>query len=321
MNHSLLSGFVAAPYTPFTAEGGLNLERIPALAADLSRHGVQGAFVCGTTGEGSSLTTEERRLVATAWAEAKPARLALVVHVGHNCLNTSLELARHAAAIRADAFAMMAPSFHLPASLADLIESCALVASGAPGLPFYYYHMPEMTGVSFSMRDFLAQAAPRIPNLAGIKFTHENLMDFADALWFDPARFAVLHGRDEILLAGLALGAKGAVGSTYNFAAPLYQRIQRSYNAGDLATAQREQMRAIRMVQVLVRNGGLPAGKAVMKFIGLDCGPTRLPLSGLDDAGEMRLRGELEGVGFFDAIQSPSTTVVRGSRGKVSFAN
>lgn len=303
MKSKLLAGIIAAPFTPFTPDGRLNLDRIPELAADLRRNGITGAFICGTTGEGCSLTSAERQLVAEAWARAKPEGLALVVHVGHNCLEESAALARHASQIGADAFAMMAPSFLRPAKLEDLVESCAVVAAAAAGLPFYYYHLPEMTGVHFAMRDFLQFAASRIPNLAGVKFSHSDLMDFARARAFDPTRYAVLHGRDEILLAGLALGATGAVGSTYNYAAPVYQRLIQAFKAGDLVNAQREQALAVKFINVMLRHGGLPANKAIMKLVGLDCGGTRLPLRALNAAGEARLKADLEDAGFFEAIR------------------
>lgn len=303
MNHPLLSGIIAAPFTPFHADGALNLARIPELAAALGRNGVAGAFVCGTTSEGYAMTTVERQKVAAAWQGSKPDGLSLIVHVGHNCLAESTVLARHAADIGADAFAMLPPTSPRPATMDDLVECCAFVAAAAPQLPFYYYHMPAVTGVNFAMNDFIRAAAGRVPNLAGIKFTYENLMDLGQALAFNPSRYAVLHGRDEILLAGLVLGAKGAVGSTYNYAAPIYHRVMRAFATGDLATAQREQANAVRVVEVMVRHGGMAAGKAIMKLIGLDCGGMRLPQRSLTAAAEVRLKSDLEAIGFFETIR------------------
>ena len=306
-----LTGLVAASYTPFLPDGSLNLALIPAMAADLKRQSVRASFICGTTGEGSSLTVAERQQVAEAWAAVKSPDLALIVHVGHNCLADSVALARHAARIGAAAFGMIAPSSLRPAKLADLVDCCAVVAAAAPGLPFYYYHMPEATGVNFDMAAFLQAAGPRIPNLGGIKYTYYDLKNYLEALSFDPSRYGVLYGRDETLLAGLALGARGAIGSTYNFAAPIYQRMIRAFAAGDAAAARREQLASVRFIDVLIRHGGLPAGKAVMKFIGVDCGGVRLPLRTLDAAAEEALKADLEAVGFFAAIAQPEAAAVR----------
>ena len=125
-------------------------------------------------------------------------------------------------------------------------------------------------------------------------------MDYANARAFAGGKDALLFGRDEILLAGLGFGAAGAVGSTYNFAAPLYLGLMRAFAAGDLETARREQARAREFIGVLHRHGGLVAGKAAMKFIGLDCGSVRLPLRTVPPEQETRLRAELQQVGFFE---------------------
>src|SRR5438067_649712 len=83
----------------------------------------------------------------------------------------------------------------------------------------------------------------RIPNLAGLKFTNSDLATFQRLLRLRDGRFDVVWGFDEYLLAALALGAEGAVGSTYNFAAPLYHRIIAALAKGDLAAARAEQFR------------------------------------------------------------------------------
>jgi N-acetylneuraminate lyase len=110
----------------------------------------------------------------------------------------------------------------------------------------------------------------------------------------------MLFGRDEILIAGLSIGAVGAVGSTYNFAAPLFVNLIRAFNEGDMLTARAEQARARDFISVLHRRGGLSAGKSVMKLIGVDCGPVRLPLRQLTESQEAALRTDLEAIGFFE---------------------
>ncbi len=297
---SILSGLIAAPYTPFRQNGDLDLGVIPQLGALLARNGVSGAFVCGTTGEGYSLTTEERRRVAEAWRQTIPPELKLVIHVGHSSLGESCALARHAQEIGADAIAAMTPSFFKPTRAAELVAWCQRVAAAAPTLPFYYYHMPAMTGVTISVTDFLTRADDKIPSLAGVKFTHEDLMDYCRASLLANGRYTILFGRDEILLAGLSLGASGAVGSTYNFAAPLYVKLMRAFAAGDLARARKEQAKAQELIAVLHKFGGIPAGKAVMRMIGVDCGSVRLPLRRITPAQEVRLQTDLKVIKFPD---------------------
>lgn len=292
------TGLIAAPFTGMDPDGGLNLNLIERQARSLAANRVRGAFICGTTGEGLSLTTAERKQVAERWAAVAPPELKLIVHVGHNSIEESQTLAAHAEKIGAHAFATIGPTFFRPGSTAQLVSFCAQVAAGAPRLPFYYYHMPAITGVNPPMEEFLRLAGKRIANFAGVKFTDENLMAYAQCLNFEGGRFNILFGRDEILLAALALGATGAVGSTYNYMAPLYHRLLAAFQSGDLAEARRCQLAVIAIIAVMNRHGGLPAGKAMMKLIGLDCGPVRPPLRNLTPAECETLERELAAVGF-----------------------
>lgn len=307
--NSKLTGLIAAPFTPFLPDGGLNLSMIDQQAASLAADGVIGAFVCGTTGEGLSLTTVERMQVAERWVKSSAGRLKVIVHVGHNSLGDCQELARHAAKIGADAVAAISPSFFRPANVEQLADFCCEVAKAASSLPFYYYHIPVMTNVNLPMIDFVKLAAKRIPNFVGLKFTDENLMSYSQCLNFEDGRFNILFGRDELLLSALALGATGAVGSTYNFMAPLYLKLIAAFERGDLVSARRLQSTAIEIIAVMSKHGGLPAGKAMMKMVGVDCGPVRPPLQNLSTAAQEKLRAELEQAGF------PSQ-VTRGSQAK-----
>jgi N-acetylneuraminate lyase len=295
-----LTGLIAAPHTPMNADGSLNLQVIERQARSLIENGITGAFVCGTTGEGLSLSNDERRRVAESWKAAAGDKLKILIHAGHHSLVEARDLAEHAERrIAARAIACMGPSYFKPAGIDELVGFCAEVASAAPRTPFYYYHQPANSGVCFPMIDFLKAASTRIPTLAGLKYTHGDMMDFARCLDFEDGRFNVLLGQDENLLAGLALGARGAIGSTYNFAAPLYQTIIRAYEQGDMPAARRDQHRARELVAVLIRYGAAGAIKAAMKVIGIDCGPCRLPQASLSDAKYTEFRSDLERIGFF----------------------
>jgi N-acetylneuraminate lyase len=115
--------------------------------------------------------------------------------------------------------------------------------------------------------------------------------------------FDLPFGFDECLLAALALGATGAVGSSFNLAAPVYQRLLKCFGAGDLPGARREQMRGVQLVHVLGRFGYMGAAKAVMRRLGVDVGPARLPNTNPSADETAALMKALEGLGFFDWIQ------------------
>jgi N-acetylneuraminate lyase len=224
--------------------------------------------------------------------------LRVIVHVGHASGAEAMALAAHAQGVGAAGIACMAPFFFKPAAVEDLVAFCAPVAAAAPKLPFYYYHIPSLTGANLPMVTFLVAAGRVIPNLAGIKYTHEDMLDFSACLRFDGGRYDILFGRDEMLLAGLALGARGAIGSTYNYMSPIYHRVMEAFARGDIAAARDAQALATDLIAVMLRHGGLPAGKAMMAIAGIDCGPARPPLRSLDAGQRESLRRELEPLGF-----------------------
>ena len=108
-----------------------------------------------------------------------------------------------------------------------------------------------------------------------------------------------------MLLTGLTHGARGAIGSTYSFGAPLYRRLMEAHDRGDTESAQKLQSQAALLIETLFRRGYTAAAKTVMGFLGVECGPVRPPLVGLEDGAAPALRAELEGHGFFDWVREP----------------
>jgi len=298
--HQHIEGLIAAPFTPMNPDGSVNSGIIEQQARFLRRNNVAGAFVCGTTGEGLSLATGERMEITTRWAEVAGGDMILIAQVGHNSIVEARLLAAHARQVGFHAVAAMGPMFFRPRTVDQLVAWCADIAEAAD-LPFYYYHIPSMTGIDFAVADFLRAAAGRVPNLAGVKFTCSNLDDFSASLAVGGGRFDMLFGRDEMLLAALVLGAKGAIGSTYNFAAPLYAEIIESFNNGDMETGRLLQQKSVELVRTTAQTpcGYLPAAKSIMKMLGVDLGPVRPPLRNITDHDYKTLRTRLEEIEFF----------------------
>jgi N-acetylneuraminate lyase len=289
-----IEGLVAATHTPFDKDGQLDLEKIGPLTDRLIDQGVAGLFVCGSTGEGMSLTAEERKLVAAEFVKVTAGRIPVIVHVGHNSIEQGRELAVHAAEIKADSVSATCPSYFKPADIESLVGCMERIASGAPELPFYYYHIPALTGVALEMVDFLAAAGDRIPSLAGLKFTAATAHDFLACKQFEGGRYDVLWGYDEMLLSGLAMGARGGVGSTYNFAAPLYLKIIAAFDAGELEEARRLQTTSVDMIRAIVKYPFHGACKEIMRLQGVELGPCRLPVTNLTADQAAGLKKDLE---------------------------
>ncbi len=297
MKYPRIEGFVAATFTPFQPDGSLDLDGVEGMAEHLEKNGVRAAFVGGTTGECSSLTLGERLSLAKKWSEVvRGGKLGLVVHVGSNCLADSQTLARQAQDLGAMAISAVAPSYFKPQTLSDLIECSASIASAAPGLPFYHYDIPMLTGVNHSMALFLEQAPAKIPNLAGIKYSNPDLVTLQECL--AQTDFDVLWGIDEALLGAMALGVKGAVGSTYNFIAPIFHEIVGCFGRGDLVSARKGQIRAVRFVRALSKRGYFASSKVLLDLMGLRGGDPRLPHRRLDPVEKAEIANELKAMGF-----------------------
>ena len=294
-----LHGLTAATHTPFKADGTLNLGAVEKQCAHLLKNGVGAAFIGGTTGESASLSLEERLALSGRWlAVAKGTPLLVVVHVGSNCLTDSKVLAANAEKLGAAAISALSPSYFKPRSVETLIACCVDMAAAAPATPFYYYDIPSLTGVSLSMPEFLARAGESIPTLAGLKFTNPDLMTYL--LCLNSGYWDIPWGLDEWLLGAMATGAQGAVGSSYNFAAPLYLRLMEAFGRGDFETARQEQLRSAQLISLLARHGYMGAAKATMNMLGVDVGPARLPNNSIQTKQIPVLRAELESLGFFD---------------------
>jgi N-acetylneuraminate lyase len=277
----VLTGLIPACHTPFDRAGNLNLSIVEQQAALFRESKLRSVFVGGTTGEFASLTISERKALCERWVAVAGDSFQVALHVGSNCQADSIELAAHARETGVTAVAAVAPSYFKPATVPDLVDFLAPIAAAAGPLPFYYYHIPCMTTVRLPVAELLREARGRIPNLRGLKFSHDDMVDLQGCITAEGGAYDVLFGFDEALLAGLSFGVAGAVGGTYNFAAPLYERIMRAFEKGDLTAARSAQFRATEMIKVLSASGFTAASKAVMTFVGVDCGPVRPPLHNL----------------------------------------
>jgi N-acetylneuraminate lyase len=295
--------FIAAPYTPMDKNGNVMLKSVAPYAEHLIGSGVSGVFVCGTTGEFPSLLLKERKEVLEEWVKSAGSRLRIIAHVGGNNLKESMELASHAERSGANGVAALSPYFFKPNVLLDLANYLAALAAASPGLPFYYYHMPSITGVHIQVNQLLDAVNGMIPNFAGVKYTHNDLMDMQLCLSHPLGDYQLFHGFDEILLCGLSLGVQAAVGSTYNYMANVYVKMFEAYRSSDLDAARRLQLYSVKVIQLLNKYGGaVRAGKAIMGMVGVECGSCRLPLSLFSKPELSKFQEDLDRLMFFSVV-------------------
>ncbi|MGL2993528.1 dihydrodipicolinate synthase family protein [Flavobacterium sp. TSSA_36] len=279
-----LEGLIAAPFAPLDDKGILDLSKIPSYYAFLKKNKVKGAFINGSTGEGASLTLQEKKAITAAWAECTQgdSEFKIMVFLGGTCLSECIELAQHANEMKVYAVSMTAPFYFKPSDVHMLAQSCIAVAESVPDLPFYYYHIPVLTGVNLPMFELVKLLDQQLPNFVGVKYTHEDFMDFQSCLSYKNGKLDMLWGRDENMLSALVLGAKGAVGSTFNYAAPLYNELMAAFYNHDLTQARKLQQQSIDMIRLLGKYGGIAVGKSYMKLVGMDMGQFRLPVKNMN---------------------------------------
>lgn len=293
-----LHELVAATHSPFHSDSSIAPEVVSLQASFLALNGIRTVFITGSTGECHSLSTREKLVLYDAWATAAEQHdIRIIAHVGGNCLEDSKLLAARAEENGFRAISAMSPSYFKPGNIRELTGVCQAIASAAPATPFYFYHIPSMTGVHLPMEQFLIEAKKDIPTLAGIKFTNPDLISYRRSL--DVAgSFDLPWGVDEMLLAALATGAKGGVGSTFNFAPGLYRSIIAAHASGDLPTARKLQSISIRMIDAIASTGFMGTTKALMERLGVPVGPVRLPQSNPEQPEIDRLLETLLELGF-----------------------
>jgi len=305
-----LDGLVVAAVTPMTESGEVNFDLIPAIVEHYVRQGMVGAYLVGSTGEGMSLTDDERRDVAAAFVEAIGGRMKTILQVGHSSMKTAAELAAHGEALAVDAISATPPGYFKPSDEKGLVEGIAMMTEAAPKTPFYYYHIPFLSGVNIDPMKFTEIALDRLPTFVGIKYSDGATLYNLPLLQAIDERLEFMSGSDEAYLQCLAQGYSGAIGSTYGFAAPIYQEVRRAFEVGQLEEARMWQGRALEMIHHLFRTSGRGGLKEMMKLVGLDCGPVRRPIDPVTPEQSADLARTMERIGWFEWVGSEHVVAV-----------
>ncbi|XP_019357300.1 PREDICTED: N-acetylneuraminate lyase isoform X1 [Gavialis gangeticus] len=298
-----LQGLVAATVTPLTSDGKINLSVIGQYVDYLvDKQGVKNVFVNGTTGEGLALSSQERKQLAEEWVNQGKKKLEhVIIHVGALSLPESKELARHAAEIGASGISAIAPFFFKPKNKDALVAFLKEVASEAPHIPFYYYHIPPLTGVKICIEDLLDGIKKQIPTFQGVKYSDTDLLDFAQCMdKYNKEQFLLLYGVDEQLLSALAVGATGAVGSTYNYLGQANNLMFQAYANQDFALARKYQFCIGEFLSFVFKLGfGVAQTKAIVTSLsGIPMGPPRLPLMSASEEFITKAKAKLDSLPF-----------------------
>jgi N-acetylneuraminate lyase len=290
-----LRGILPAAVTPFDAEGRFAPRAFERLLERLYAAGVDGLYVCGTTGEGMLQPPAQRRTVVEAAVRCTPAGRQVVVHVGAATPAEAVDLARHAAQAGAHAVSSVPPlagNFSFP----DVREYYRTLAA-ASDLPVIVYFFPELCPALQRTEDLQELCA--LPNVVGIKFTDFDLFKMASVC--RPGQ-SVFNGRDEVLVAGLLMGADGGIGTFYNLVPELFVKLYRLAESGMWDDARAVQREINRLISVVLRFPLFPAVKQILAWSGIDCGACLPPRRPLSEAEREALRQALAASGFAERL-------------------
>lgn len=291
----MFNGVFPALFTPFSADDHVDVPALEKLIKYVLDGGINGLYITGSTGEGFSMTEEERRLVAEVVVKTVAHQVPVIVQVGAIATNLCQRLAAHAEKIGADAVSSV-PPFYYPVGPRGVEDHYRLIAQ-ATRLPLYIYNIPGTTGVSIG-----ADMVRRLVEdgvVQGLKFTDTNQLLFREIIDSCKGKLNIFSGPDEMLLSFLTMGGHGGIGSTYNAMPRLYASLWKNWQAGNLKRAQELQYAIDRYVIVLMRYGVMAATKATMTFLGVPVGEARRPYVPLTAEQKVALRKDLDAIDFF----------------------
>ncbi len=264
-------GIFTALLTPFDKNNKINDRVLEELIRYNVNKGVQGFYVCGSTGEAFLLSTEERKHIMEVVKSCAPDKT-LIAHIGSVNEAEALELGVHANKLGYDLVSSVAPYYYK--FTFDEIKNYYCRLADASELPMLVYHIPAFSGVSMGiseMSNFLSD-----DRFAGIKYTSNDFFTMEQCKSAFPDKI-VYNGYDEMCLAGLSMGADGAIGSTYNFMADKFVKITELFASGKMEEARKVQQEANRIITALCKVGVMIAEKEVMNQLGMDFGICRHP--------------------------------------------
>ncbi len=268
-----MKGIFTALLTPFKDDYSINEASLKKLVEFNLEKGINGFYVGGSTGEGLIMTSEERKEVFRIVKEAAGDKVPLIAHCGSISTDEAISMAKTAEALGYDAVSAVAPlyyGFSFPAIRKyydDIVSSV--------NIPMVVYNFPGGSGVTFTA-DYAAEMF-KDERYMGIKHTSSDLYTLHQFKQKIDRPVTIFNGFDEMCLGGLAMGADGAIGSTYNFMGDKFIKIFEEFHAGNIEKAQEIQTEANEIIAEMIKYTVLPCEKAIMTHLGIDCGPCRRP--------------------------------------------
>lgn len=281
-----LARIVTAMITPFDEHGALDLEQAGQIARWLVERGNDGLVVAGTTGEGPTLSMDERLRLFTAVKKAVGETAVVIANAGGNDTRAAAAFSKDVEATGVDAILSVVPYYNKPTQ-DGMLAHFGLIAK-ATRLPIVIYNIPGRTGVNM-LPQTLLELARRHENIAGVKESSGDIAQFADILRARPKNFTFFCGDDHLFLASLALGADGIVGVASHFCSREFLAMLEAMQQGRTAEATRIGLELVPLFKALFATASPIPVKWAMNEFGFRAGAPRLPLEPMPDSLKGRM--------------------------------
>ena len=260
--------------TPFDKNGDVDLEATKAVVNYFCSKGIKQMYVCGSTGEGFLLDSEERKAVTETVVKEAAGRMNIIVHVGCPDTRHSAELAKHAEAAGADATSAV-PCVYYHMSEESVYQHWTKITEAAD-LPFFIYNIPQLTGFNLSMGLFGRMLENE--RVAGVKCSSDPAQDILRFKLAGGRDFIVFNGPDEQFIAGRLMGADAGIGGTYGAMPELYLKMDELVNRGEWEKAREVQNLVTPLIYRLCSFPSMHgAVKGIISLDGCPMGDPRLP--------------------------------------------
>lgn len=260
--------------TPFAADGSVDVEAVKAVSRYFRDKGVKQMYVCGSTGEGFLLDTDERKLVAETVVNEVGQDMNIIVHVGCPDTRHSCMLAEHAEKIGAAATSAVPCVYYRPSE--ESVYRHWTEITKAADLPFFIYNIPQLTGFNLSMNLFGRMLENE--RVAGVKCSSDPAQDILRFKLAGGKDFIVFNGPDEQFVAGRLLGADAGIGGTYGAMPELYLKMDELIHRGEWEKAAQVQNLVTPLIYRICSFASMHGAiKAIITLDGCSMGEPRLP--------------------------------------------
>lgn len=293
MKKIIFKGCGTAIITPFT-EDGVNFEEFRKMIEFQISEGVDSIVVCGTTGESSTMTTEEKKETIKFAIDVAAKRVPIIAGTGGNCTKSAIEMSKYAESVGADAVLVVTPYYN-KTTQGGLIAHYKAIAD-AITIPVILYNVPSRTGLNILPTTYLELS--KIENIVAVKEASGNISQIAEIASLCKDNLAIYSGNDDQVLPLLSLGGLGVISVLSNIIPRDVHNMVESFFNGDIKEATRLQLDTLKLTSALFSEVNPIPVKAACNMIGFNAGVPRMPLIEMTDAGKENLKNEMINYGI-----------------------